>query len=300
MTEEPRHCLNCHSPLKGEYCHLCGQRADRRELTLAGLLGEIADELFSWDSRLWRTLGPLLFKPGFLSAEFMAGRRARYVPPLRLYLIISFLLFLVLSLPGNSLFQVNVNKTPAAQDTVVGEGPPAAEPAAKASGEPSVNVEAGPTTDIEDENSPEWARRLERQAQENAEKIRDDPQSFLADALEYLPQMMFLLLPMFALLIRLAYLLSPFHYLQHLVFSLHYHSFAYLLYLLGMALELTDIHADALLLVLFLVYLPLALKRTYGSSLMAAVGKSLAVQLAYTILLGAGFAGLLLIALSSM
>ena len=300
MTDEPGHCLNCHSPLKGEYCHLCGQRADRRELTVAGLLGEIADELFNWDSRLWRTLGPLLFKPGFLSAEFMAGRRARYVPPLRLYLIISFLLFLVISQAGNSLLKVSVDKTPAAPDTVVGEGKPAAEPAARAGGEPSVDVEAGPTNAIEDEYRPEWVQRLERQAQENAEKIRDDPQSFLTNALEYLPQMMFLLLPLFALLLRLAYLLSPFHYLQHLVFSLHYHSFAYLLYLLGIALEQTDIHADALLVILFLVYLPLALKRAYGSSLVAAVGKSLAVQLSYTILLAAGFAGLLLIALSSM
>ncbi|MEJ2533779.1 MAG: DUF3667 domain-containing protein, partial [Halioglobus sp.] len=141
MTDEKRHCLNCDAILTGEYCHQCGQRAGRRELTFSGLLAEFADELFTWDSRLWRTLVPLLFRPGFLSAEFMAGRRARYVPPLRLYLIISFLLFLVLSLPGNSLFQVSVDPTPAAQDTVVGEGAPAAEPAANASDEPSIDVE---------------------------------------------------------------------------------------------------------------------------------------------------------------
>jgi hypothetical protein len=300
MTEQPDYCLNCGAPLHGEYCHQCGQRAGRRELTLAGLLGEIADELFSWDSRLWRTLVPLLFKPGFLSAEFMAGRRARYVPPLRLYLIISFLLFLVLSLPGNSLFQVSVDTTPDEQDTVVGEERPSAEAAAKANGVPSVDLEADPTIITAEDNSPDWARRLERQAQENAEKIRGDPQSFLTGAFEYLPQMMFVLLPVFALLIRVAYLLSPFHYLQHLIFSLHYHSFAYLLYLLGVALERTLLHADALIIILFLAYLPLALKRAYGSSLMAAIGKSLAIQSAYAVLLGAGLAGLLLLALALM
>lgn len=296
MTEQPEYCLNCQAPLQGEYCHRCGQRADRRELTFAGLLGEIADELFSWDSRLWRTLVPLLFRPGFLSAEFMAGRRNRYVPPLRLYLIISFLMFLALSLPGNSLFQVSADPAPATEDTVVDGGPPAAE----AGGQASVDVEAEPTIIVSDENNPEWARWLESQAQKNAEKIRSDPQSFLTDALEYLPQMMFLLLPLFALLIRFAYLLSPFHYLQHLVFSLHYHSFVYLLYLLAMALERTHLPADALIIILFLAYLPLALKRAYGSSLMAAIGKALAIQAAYALLLGAGIAVLLLLALSLM
>jgi hypothetical protein len=206
----------------------------------------------------------------------------------------------VLSQAGNSLFQVSVDPTSSAQRPVVGEGPKAAEPGTKASGEPSVDLEAGPTIIITDENSPQWLRRLESRVQENAEKIRSDPQSFLNDALEYLPQMMFLLLPLFALLIRVAYLLSPFHYLQHLIFSLHYHSFAYLLYLLGIALERTRLHAGALLIVLFLAYLPLALRRAYGSSLVAAIGKSLAIQSAYAVLLVAGFAGLLLLALSLM
>lgn len=300
MSDQPGHCLNCQSSLKGEYCHRCGQRAGRRELSFAGLMGEIADELFNWDSRLWRTLVPLLFRPGFLSAEFMAGRRSRYVPPLRLYLIISFLLFLVISQAGKGLFQVSVATAPDSQDTASGGPSPASAPATTVNGGTTADRKADPVVVITDENSPDWLRRLEARLQDNARRLRDDPQSIVAEALEYLPQMMFLLLPLFALLLRVAYLLSPFHYLQHLVFALHYHSFAYLLYLFGIALERAAVHADGFLVVLLLLYLPLALKRAYGSALAAAIGKSLAVQFAYAMLLGGGIAGVFLLTLSMM
>ncbi len=66
-------------------------------------IGELADDVVAWDSRLWRTLLPLVFKPGYLTAEFIAGRKARYVAPYRLYLIISFILFLVISGIGGAI-----------------------------------------------------------------------------------------------------------------------------------------------------------------------------------------------------
>jgi len=118
--------------------------------------------------------------------------------------------------------------------------------------------------------------------------------------LEYLPQMMFLLLPVFALLVRVSYAFSPFHYLQHLVFALHYHSFAYVLYLLDMVLERFVEHSDGLFFLLLLVYLPLALRSTYHSSFAAAIGKTLFIYLAYVILLGVGIVGLTLVALTLM
>jgi hypothetical protein len=101
-------------------------------------------------------------------------------------------------------------------------------------------------------------------------------------------------------LVRLSYAFSPFHYLQHLVFALHYHSFVYVLYLLDTVLERFIDHFDGLFFLLLLVYLPLALRRTYHSSFAAAVGKSLFIYLAYVTLLGVGIAGLTLVALTLM
>jgi len=88
MTDSHVFCRNCRAPLRGEFCSQCGQRHWPNDLSFTDVAGE---EVFSWDSRLWRTLLPLLFRPGFLTAEFIAGRRALNVPPLRLYLIISFM-----------------------------------------------------------------------------------------------------------------------------------------------------------------------------------------------------------------
>ena len=88
-------CANCGVALAGLYCHACGQRHEPHIHSIGHFLAEAAESVTHADSRLWRTLLPLLFRPGFLTVEFFAGRRARYLPPIRLYLVLSVALFLV-------------------------------------------------------------------------------------------------------------------------------------------------------------------------------------------------------------
>jgi hypothetical protein len=97
-------CRNCGTPLQGDFCYNCGQK----ESTCDHDFLDLAGDLFVWDSRFWRTLIALLIKPGFLTAEYIAGRKARYMPPLRLYLVISFFMFLLLSLQSNLSFDAQV------------------------------------------------------------------------------------------------------------------------------------------------------------------------------------------------
>lgn len=82
-------CRNCDAPLAGRWCHACGQdsRDPVREFPL--LAAEVFDALAGWDSRLGRSLRSLFGRPGELALEFLAGRRARYLGPVRLYLIAS-------------------------------------------------------------------------------------------------------------------------------------------------------------------------------------------------------------------
>jgi hypothetical protein len=85
-------CPNCGAEVLGAYCHDCGQH--QRELpAVRHIASEVVDELFSVDGRLWRTVGQLLDNPGALSAAYLAGQRARFLPPLRLYLVVSVLYF---------------------------------------------------------------------------------------------------------------------------------------------------------------------------------------------------------------
>ncbi|MFM8353744.1 MAG: DUF3667 domain-containing protein, partial [Gammaproteobacteria bacterium] len=90
-------CRNCGEVLTGQHCAYCGQRASVAVLSLTALARDLAGDLFNWDARIWRTLRPLAFRPGFLTLEYLQGRRARYTPPLRLYLVLSLLFFLVVS-----------------------------------------------------------------------------------------------------------------------------------------------------------------------------------------------------------
>ena len=116
-------CADCGSSLDGPFCSQCGERAvDRHSLTLAHFLKHnLLHELSHVDGKIFRTFRYLIFRPGFLSAEYFAGRRRRYVNPVRLLLTC----LLVLALVGQtgsmtmSLGKLRLNLLP--------PGPPSAE-----------------------------------------------------------------------------------------------------------------------------------------------------------------------------
>jgi hypothetical protein len=95
MTDQIPHCLNCGAGLVGQYCGQCGQRARSRLISMWELTRDAFGDLFELDSRLWRTLIPLLARPGRLTRDYLEGRRARYMPPFRMYLVLSLVFFLI-------------------------------------------------------------------------------------------------------------------------------------------------------------------------------------------------------------
>ncbi|HSG88072.1 MAG TPA: DUF3667 domain-containing protein [Pseudomonadales bacterium] len=100
MTQPPApaaRCLNCGEVLEGPFCGRCGQRRDLRPLSLVALLWDLLVEVLDTDARVWRTLRTLVLRPGQLTLDWMHGRRTRHVPPLRLYLVLNLIAFLVIS-----------------------------------------------------------------------------------------------------------------------------------------------------------------------------------------------------------
>src|SRR5882757_10347747 len=87
-------CLNCGAAMAGPYCASCGQKQPHPDLTLRELFHATTEELTHWDGKVPATLKTLFFKPGLLTSDFLKGRRARWLPPLRLYLICSVVFFL--------------------------------------------------------------------------------------------------------------------------------------------------------------------------------------------------------------
>lgn len=88
-------CLNCGTRLRGQYCGHCGQRSRSRLISLWELVSDAFGDLFEIDSRLWKTLIPLVLRPGSLTHDYLQGRRARFMPPFRMYLVLSVVFFLV-------------------------------------------------------------------------------------------------------------------------------------------------------------------------------------------------------------
>jgi hypothetical protein len=96
-------CYNCKTPLTGLFCAACGQKAQSLNPSAHDLLHDITHEMLHVDGRIFRSVQRLLFSPGFLTREQFEGRRARWISPLRLYLIFSVIYFGVTAFGGGAV-----------------------------------------------------------------------------------------------------------------------------------------------------------------------------------------------------
>src|ERR1700748_2921392 len=89
----PTHCENCGAELQGHWCAQCGQPAIEYRRSFRYVVADLLNEFLNWDSKFFTTIALLVLKPWRLTNEFLAGKRVRYVNPLRLYLLASILFF---------------------------------------------------------------------------------------------------------------------------------------------------------------------------------------------------------------
>lgn len=215
-------CANCQTELQGDFCHHCGQENRNYIRHAGGVVSEFFGEFSNWDSRVWRTLLPLWFRPAHLSRRYVAGHRMPYVPPLRLYLftsVVAFLLFAKL-LPTPTMTLQNPNAV-AVMDTVK------ADLAAELATHPETTLLArqrgaqdGTVLPATHEMLP-----LNAQLQRKLAELADHPKLAINKFFSLAPQMMFILLPVFAALLKLLYIRSAHFYMEHLIVALHSHSF---------------------------------------------------------------------------
>jgi len=104
--ERPRaltRCENCGAPLTGHYCAQCGQAAVDYRRSFRHVIADVLESFLNWDSKFFATIALLIFKPWRLTNEFLAGKRVRYVNPLRLYLLASILFFFAVNYGARDL-----------------------------------------------------------------------------------------------------------------------------------------------------------------------------------------------------
>jgi hypothetical protein len=227
-TNETVHCANCEAPVAGKYCATCGQRVIPGLPTVSHLVEEAAEMLSHADSRLWRTLIPLVTRPGYLTLQYIQGHRAKFLPPLRLYLVISVIFFLVMGLnSGAKIALVNVQRVDEPKITVLIPVRPV-QSAPSAQSEQATPPGHETCNDINlDMPGKAW---LEPRARKACARALEDGGAQLGNQLLHnLGRAMFVFLPVIAALMSLLYLRPRRLYVEHLLLLVHNHAATFLL-----------------------------------------------------------------------
>ena len=315
MRRDGAECRNCGAPVAGPYCAQCGQETSIALPTARVFLKDAAGRYVALDGRLWRTLSGLVARPGHLTREYLLGRRRRYVRPARLFLVLSLLMFAVLRI---SLYIHPQQVQEAIVVDGAAEGGPVAKPqpgikiglgesdGGRADTEPGgVTVDVSDTGDVRVRGIPGRLGRLieERVAHFNRLEPAERIEQLLTGMIRYGPYAMFLLLPVFALLLKLAYLgrakrypHRPRVYAAHLVFAAHYHALLFLMVTLAALVPWTPLRVLAG--AWSLAWLPLAMKRVYGGSWIGVHFRAILVWGIYFVLEFLGIVALVLAAVT--
>ena len=305
----PRHgprCINCGADAPGKYCPECGQETRVALPTVREIMRDAAGRLVAIDSRLWRTLGLLLFRPGMLTTEYLRGRRKSYVRPARLFFVMALLLFAVIRLVGTpvSITEPSAVDAPATRsdDRPAGENPPTAAANLRSPrGVVHIDDDDERVLRVASERLPmELRRRIERFKHLSPE---DKAEQLYSGVLRFAPYAMVVLLPIFALLTKLSYVSRrrrhshyPSRYVEHLVYGAHLHAFVFLM-IMAMTLVPSGL-ASAALALWIVVYVGRARRNVFGGSWLDGFLRGLAVAGVYMALLAMTMVGLVLVAVA--
>jgi hypothetical protein len=284
-------CANCHAPLTGPYCAACGQARVRGDRSVAHLLRNLIEDVISFDSRVLRTARALVLRPGELARAFREGRTQPYVPPVRLYLFVSLLFFLILSFTRLAPMQFAAE-----------QGPSGVEPTIIFFSHllPASAVAPLKTFGQELGEGPHRDGPAARQLSGLTQRFFADPAILNATMTEWIPRVLFLLLPLFALLLALFYWRQRkiFYFVDHLVFSLNFHSLGFVLLLAGALAAQFLPGVPALVVAALALYLLLAMHRVYGQGWKITAAKFVALGTIYVFfLLLPTFVGIILLAM---
>lgn len=92
---EDKICQNCGEHIEKKFCPECGQKNTESRRSFYVLFSDFFTTLLNYDNSFWRTLKELFISPGKLTREYMEGKRKKYLPPVQLYLFVSFLVFFI-------------------------------------------------------------------------------------------------------------------------------------------------------------------------------------------------------------
>jgi hypothetical protein len=316
-------CLNCGATVEERYCTRCGQENLEIRESFGHLFRHFFEDFTHYDSKLLITLKDLIIKPGFLTKEYLSGKRASYLHPIRMYVFISFVYFLTMfsfnhfddkfeealkdygSLEAKKQIAANLHSIKG-NDTIVQQ-------IITANGLDTLPAHSNfivvGNIDYSDLQSYDSLQNsLPEDKRDHSLKswfyhrclVSVDHYGGKAAIMRtavrtqhIIPKMMFVLLPLFAWLLTLFYNRKKYLYADHAIFSIHFHTFFFLLlFIIDIGAKILPAVFQALnnqAILIGLVYMIIALRKTYQESLIKSVLKALGVLFLYAIFIGLGF-----------
>jgi hypothetical protein len=338
--DQPRpltYCENCGAELRGQWCAQCGQAAVDYRRSFRHVIADVLESFLNWDSKFFTTIALLLFKPWRLTNEFLAGKRVRYVNPLRLYLLASILFFFAVNYAAKGL-QLEPGKlnpkdraeieqelkkeelSPAARKEIEAwlreSSPlPASSPSANPSAAGAPSPSSAPSGDEQTQTKKSSERKfvvvdstkaptpferwIEGRAKEKMGEHGTKMGLFIATLFSNLPYMMLCCIPLFACVLKVLYIRRHIFYIDHLIYALHIHTFAYtgtmliVLATIGLNRVVAGPIAGwtiALLWIAFVVQIFLSIRRVYRQSWFISIFKFVFGGFVYLIVLAVALA----------
>jgi hypothetical protein len=242
-------CANCETPLQGPYCHNCGQLAEDFHRSIGHLIVEAFESFFHFDGRLWQTLPGLILKPGRLTSEYLHGKRALQIPPLRLFLVLLLVAFFAGQCTPKREQSAHVTPTAAEKQAVVdrlhekgvvvSDGSTASGALDTARTQAAADLkkegEVVPLDQTGDLNFDVFSSKAKNRAfigwmKTRVEAIQKDPERFALILEMWAHRVAILALPLSAMMLSVLFVFQRrFYIYDHLIFSMHSLSFQLLL-----------------------------------------------------------------------
>lgn len=234
---EDKTCLNCRHVVEQKFCPNCGQENSDTRKTFHHLFVHFFEDLTHYENAFWKTIINLLFKPATLTKEYLSGKRLSYLAPVRLYIFISFITFLLIAIfPSRVSDQINDNGKEISDNLIKNSKNKEFRKEAdkyfkmKSMKEIDSIQKYGP----EDKKLNELSYWLYEKAVHVTEKNtkKEIIEKFIESFFHNLPKILFIIMPFFAFFLWLFHNKKRWYYFDHGIFTLHYFSFLLLIFLI--------------------------------------------------------------------
>lgn len=275
------HCLNCGADVTRKFCPECGQENIELRDSFVHIVGHFISDYLHYDSKFFKGLLPLFTKPGYLTRQYLEGKRVRNIHPLRLFFFCTIIMVVISNLYYHK-YEDSIRDEIIKQDNVSD---------ADSTQTSSEKKPFGIRITTSDDGTPD---------KKNAEQVLQDARAALAEFFHNLKYVSFFLLPVYALIFKLFYVRRKTYYVDHLIYTVHLQSFVYIMFSLLMVLLLWVApgwrgHTGAPFITVICAYVAISLRRVHEQSWWKSILKGFFAVMACLFITAVVFTGYIVI-----